>query len=166
MFSMKLLAHITDAPQFRNKSVLIASLSLAGLYIVMAVGQLFSFEKFPNLMSGYWLLGDQVAVHLVAALIVTAEVFSLPFLLRMAVSPLMRILSLVAGWYAALTWLVLGIWVVVTTNSVQNSGVLGASVRLPAGVWQIVLGLLLVGLMAYITWDQHTIFRLTHRRAK
>lgn len=151
---MSMFGHAEEAPRFNNKPASAISLILAGIFIVMAVGQLFTFEDFPATLSGYWLLGSQANASLLAAFLVTAEVFTLPFLLRMRVSPLMRLLSLACAWFVAITWLILGAWVVITPNALSNAGVLGATVSLTPGLWQLLFSIALMWLVGYITWTQ------------
>ena len=93
------------APQPRTKNSATVALLLAGILVIMAVGQLFSFEKFIPLIESYWLPGGHGTAVVVASLLVTAEVFALPFLLRMRLSTLMRIVSMVAGWLVVAGWL-------------------------------------------------------------
>jgi hypothetical protein len=120
----------------------------------MATAQLFSYEKFPSVMSGYWLLGDQATVHLFAAGIVSSEVFALPFLLRMKVSPLMRALSMVCSGVVAITWLVVSLWAVTTVNGLTNGGLLGATVRIAPGIIQLGFSIILFGLIGYVGWQK------------
>ena len=162
---MSIFVQPTEAPAYKDNLTAVASLCLAAIFILMAVGQLFKFERFPDLLGGYWIIGGQAMAHLLAALLVTAEVFALPFLLRVRVSPLMRIVSLLAGGFVALSWLLLSFWVVVTPNNLVNAGIVGASVRLHPGVWQIIFSLVLVGLVIFTSWKQKSIFRLLSRKS-
>ncbi|MFI5212810.1 MAG: hypothetical protein ACHQTE_02520 [Candidatus Saccharimonadales bacterium] len=163
---MSIFVQATDAPRYENGVVTGVSLVLAGIFAVMAVAQLFTYEDFPAALSGYWLLGGQVSVHLVAALLVTFEVFTLPFLLRMRVSPLMRLMSLAFAWLAAAVWLVLSLWVVTTTNALTNAGLLGATVRLTPGWWQVVFSVALLALVGFITRKQRSTLVMRHRTVK
>lgn len=65
----------------------------AGLFTVLAVVHLFKFEDSVNLV--------------LSALLVASEVFALPFLLRMPLSPLFRWFSMLCGWVAVMIWLYL-----------------------------------------------------------
>lgn len=108
----------------------------------MVVGQLFSFEKFLPLIKSYPLPSDQIAM-LIAGLIVTSEVFALPFLLRMPVSLLMRWFSLVCSLFAAGIWLVLVIIILTTTNNLDNSGMFGTKLVIPAGTMQLAVAVIM-----------------------
>lgn len=161
---MSIFVKATEAPRYRDSSVAGVSLFLAAVFIVLAVAQLFSFEKFPDVLSGYWILGGTANASLLAALLVTFEVFALPFLLRLRVSPLMRLLSIACMWLTGLVWLVLGLWVVTSTNALSNSGVLGATIPLQPGWWQVGFAVVLLALIGYVTWQQWPTLRF--RRAK
>lgn len=140
------------ASQPRNSTAVKVALVYATILVMMVVGQLFSFEKFLPLMQDYWLPGGKGTATLVACVIVFCEVFALPFLLRMALSPLMRWFSLVCAIVVPTIWLALAIVVLTTENAIMNSGMLGTKVVVPAGIAQLLLSLVLVALAAYSAW--------------
>lgn len=158
--TMSIAAKAQDAPKFIDISVSRASWLLAVIFAVMVTSQLFTFEKFPEVLGSYWLLGDQATAHLAAALLVTAEVFTLPFLLRIRASPLLRLVSLGCAWAAAMMWFGLSAWAVTQPNAITNAGLLGATIRTPSGVLPMVFSLFLLGLVGYITWRQRQALRL------
>lgn len=140
------------APQPRTKNSATVALLLAGILVIMAVGQLFSFEKFIPLIESYWLPGGHGTAVVVASLLVTAEVFALPFLLRMRLSTLMRIVSMVAGWLVVAGWLKLAIWANVAANALSNIGFFGVHVMLPVGWWAVLFTLALGVLFVWAAW--------------
>jgi hypothetical protein len=141
-------ARALPAPSPRSETAKKVAWIYAAVLVVMVVGQLFSFEKFIPLIAGYWLPGGNGATTLMAGLIVVSEVFALPFLLRMPLSPLMRWFSLGCGLVAAVLWVILGVIAVVSDNAMTNSGILGTKVTVPSGgaqlLWAVVLGVLAV----------------------
>ena len=145
-------ATATAAPRPKTKNIATISLLLACIFVVMAVGQLFSFEKFIPLLEDYQLPGGYGTAVLTAGGLVTAEVFALPFLLRMELSPLMRITSMVCGWLVAAIWLFLVFWANVAPNSLMNIGLFGASVKLPVGWWAVLVVAALSILAGWATW--------------
>lgn len=145
-------ATVATAPKPRTESAKIAAWIYAAVLVVMAVGQLFSFEKFIPLIEDYWLPGGHGTATLVAGLIAVCEVVALPFLLRMPLSPLMRWLSLACGIVVAITWTVLGIVAVASDGSMANSGILGTKVAVPFGWAQLVWALMLAVLAAWSVW--------------
>jgi len=124
----------------------------AALLVILSVAQLFSFETFSSVILSYWLPVSQPATHLIAALIVTVEVFSIPFLLRMKLSVAMRWFSMFLGWLAAAWWLFISLWMLLTTNAITNSGVLGTAIPLKPGWWLLILSGLMVALAIKAAW--------------
>ncbi len=90
--------------------VLVMSWALAVVIIAIVVIQLMTYEKFVPLIQNYQLFNSPALGKVCAALIVIFEVMALPFLLRMKLSPLMRIFS--AGCLVAVSvvWIILSLW--------------------------------------------------------
>lgn len=142
----------TTAPKPKTKNSQIIALFLAGLLVVMAVGQLFSFEKFIPLIETYLLPGGYGMAVLVASLLVISEVFALPFLLRMKMSLLMRYVSMACGWIVAAVWLKLTLWANVIPTDVQNVGFFGPKVELFVGWWATLFAAALIVLVVWAAW--------------
>lgn len=134
---MSILVSPTEAEQPKTRTSQIAALVLAALLIVMVAGQLFTYEKFADVIDSLGFLSDRAPATLVAALIVIFEVAMLPFLLRMKLSPLARILSMAAGWIVVVFWLSLSLWLNITLSLASNGGVLGDTVKLPVDWWMV-----------------------------
>lgn len=158
-----MLAKTTDAPRLKNQNIKQLSILLAGLYTIYAVAQLFSFEDFTLLTVSFDLFGSAVLSTILASLIVVGEVFSLPYLLRMRVSSLMRIFSMVCGWAVALIWLTVSLWLVSTVNAVPSLGLFGGLLDVEPGWWAVFFSLSLVILNAWIAWGM---WPLSDRRKK
>jgi len=141
-------ARALPAPSPKSETVKKVAWIYAALLVVMVVGQLFSFEKFIPLIADYWLPGGKGTTTLMAGLIVVSEVFALPFLLRMPLSPLMRWFSLGCGLLSAALWVILGLVAVVSGSGMTNSGILGVKVTVPSGgvqlLWAVALSILAV----------------------
>lgn len=135
----------------RTKDSQHAAIAFAGILIVMALTQLFSFEKFIPLLEGFHLPGSAAAMMFAATLVVSA-VLAAPFLLGMKLSRAMRWVSMVAGWLVAGVWLFLTIWVNINAPWVDNIGFLGASVTLTPGWWAVSLVVSLGFLAAWAAW--------------
>ena len=134
---MRLFHAATRAGKPESERAAQAALLFAVLLIIMAVGQLYEFEKFIPLIEGFGVVGGHQGAILIAGLIVVAEVLALPFLLRMQVSPLMRVVSMSLGWLAVALWIVITIWLSFTVNAVTNVGLFGTKVDIPAGWWAV-----------------------------
>lgn len=149
---MKFLAHVSTPPEAKTTDSKRVALVYAGLLIVMVLGQLFAYEKFPALLEAYQLSGGIVTAHVLAATLVISAVFALPFLLRMNTSLLMRYVSMVCGWLVAAIWLVLG-WALVLGNpAVANVGLLGAKIQLEAGIWVLCVPIAMAILAMWSSW--------------
>lgn len=150
--SMSYFVQATAAPQPKTKNIRTVGLALAGVFVVMAVAQLFTFEELPEVIKAMWLPGGDALAPVRAALIVVFEVGAIPFLLGMRLSPAMRIASMVLGWLAVAAWFVASVWQNFSTGVIANSGLLGASVKLPVGWWSILFCLALGVLAAWAAW--------------
>ncbi len=147
---MSFFVRLTNAPAMKTANVGKISLLLAGPLLIMALAQLFNFEKFPSILE-HMGLTNEVQAKLVAALLVTTEVLALPFLLRLKLSNAMRIFSMVMGWLTVLLWVLLAIWQNVHAAS-TNNGILGATVALPVGIWTIFFFIGLGVLTIWAAW--------------
>lgn len=148
---MSLFVQPTSAPVPKTTNTIWVSLALAAIMIGLAVAQLYKYEDFPDVISGLGLPGGDVWASTYAAPIVVGEVLAVPFLLRMKLSPAMRIVSMVAGWLVILGWLMIAILTNVNGITV-NSGVLGATVPVIAGWWMTGVFLALGLLAAWSAW--------------
>jgi hypothetical protein len=149
---MSFFAQPTAPPQPKTANVRLISLLLAVLLVAVVVAQLFTFEKFAEVFTGMALPGSEVFAPVYGAVIVTLEVFALPFLLAMRLSVAMRVFSMIVGWLAVATWLFLSIWGASIGDSAMNSGLLGATVVLPAGWWSVSFSVALAVLAAWAAW--------------
>lgn len=142
------------------------ALFYAVILLIMAVAQLFSFEKFIPLVEGFGLPGGHGTAALVASVLVIIEVFALPFLLRMRLSPLMRIVSMVCGWLVVAAWLKLAIWANIAGSSMDNMGIFGPSLMLPVGWWVIPYVVALGILAAWASWGMWPVGTTRTKRSK
>ena len=149
---MKLLRKTTPAPKPRTKESRQIAYAYAFLLIVLVLCQLFTFDKFLTLLQTFAFPGGDVIAHLVASIIVVSEVFALPFLLELNLSPLMRVVSMVFGWVAPLMWFILALWLIFSATAATNTGLLGTVVDIVPGWWMVYITVAL-GLMAgWASW--------------
>lgn len=144
------LAKALAAPKPKSETVKKVAWVYAAILVVMALGQLFAFEKFIPLLQEYHLVGGNGTATLAAALIAILEVFSLPFLLRMPLSPLMRWCSLVCSVLVPIAWLGLSI-VAFIHGGLDNGGIVGTKVHVSATL-QLLLSVILGALAAWSVW--------------
>ena len=138
----------------------------AVILMVMAVAQLFTFDEFLKLMTSFGFPGGIQYAHFITAFLVVAEVFALPFLLRMPLSPAFRWLSMILGWFVALIWAMLTIWVVTQASTINNVGFLGTAVHLVPGWWAVFMSVAFGVLAAWASWDMWPSRRSAKRVAK
>lgn len=152
---MSFFATPTDSPLPKSPYVRPVCLGFAGIIILMVVAQLFTFEDFPEVIArmDIWNGGDYAALW--AAVIVTFEVFMLPFLLGMRLSILMRFVSMVAGWCVVAVWLATSVW----ADKSSDSGLLGATATLASGAWMTFFCLALAVLMIWASWGMWPLSR-------
>ena len=139
-------------PKVPNKlSVWTAALYLALFFVVAAVSQLFAFEDFGGIISSYGIPLDDAFNDVAAAVIVTLEVFAIPFLLMMRLSSLMRVVSMVSGWLVLIFWLAVGIWQSTVSFYIPNAGLFGSEINLPQGWWLVFYVTALVTISIYVS---------------
>lgn len=101
---MNVLPRATPAPKTRHTRAFIYGIITAGLFALPATAQLFFFE---DMIMSVQRIGffDEAGTKLFVALIVGLEIWALPYLLRLSVSPLFRVCSMLAGYVAGAIWL-------------------------------------------------------------
>ncbi len=142
----------TPAPVPKSKHVATMSLFYAVLLVVMVVAQLFTFESFLELIGSFGLPGGLVTAYVVGAVLIAAQVFALPFLLRMSLSPAFRMLSLLLAGLVADIWLVLTLWLAITQPAVTNVGFLGTVVEVMPGWWAVCIAVAFGILATWAAW--------------
>ena len=150
---MSFFVHATSARPPKTDTAGKVALLLAAILSILAIAQLFSFSKFSGAIYDMWLPGvDMVLAKLLAALVVIGEVFAVPFLLRMHLSPLMRLVSMVLGWLSIAWWLYVLVWENVTPMALANNGLFGGTIALPVGWWSVCFMLGVAVLAAWASW--------------
>ncbi|MDB5179460.1 MAG: rane protein of unknown function [Candidatus Saccharibacteria bacterium] len=149
---MSIFPQPTPAPTPKTKNVEKIAIFYAVILVIMAVAQLFTFDEFLNLVTSFNFPGGIRYAHFIAAFVVVAEVFALPFLLRMPLSTAFRWFSMILGWFVALVWAKITIWLVIQDSIVTNVGFLGTVVSLMPGWWAIFMSIALGILAAWASW--------------
>lgn len=155
---MSILVSSTPPPKPKTKDIRPISLLFAGILVVVALGQLFSFEAFPARLES---VGISVAMApLLATVIVVAEVLALPFALGLHLSPAFRVVSMVCGWIVGVKLLTLAIMENITTPDGYDA-TLGATLDVPVGWWSICLALAVCVLAGWTSWG---LWPLPHKK--
>lgn len=124
----------------------------AALILILAVCQLFTFDKFIPLIESFGLPGGELGSKIIASVIVGSEVFALPFLLGMELWRVLRIKSMIFGWIVPIIWLFITIWINVSGNNVSNVGFLGTIIDLIPGWWAVLFSIALGILSVWASW--------------
>jgi hypothetical protein len=124
----------------------------AAVLVILILSQLFTFDDFIRLIESFWLPGGMSGAHLLGSSIIACELLALPFLLRIDLSRLMRIICMVLSWLVPLIWFGLSLWVNLTVNAISNIGFLGSLVQLAPGWWAVLVCVALGILSAWASW--------------
>ena len=149
---MSIFVTSTAAPKPLTSTSTKVALTYAAVLVVMAVAQLFTFDEFLPFIQSIGLPFGDGTVYLLGPLIVLSEVFALPFLLRMWLSPAFRYVSMFLGWLVPALWLCVSLWIVQANSPVTTVGFLGTAVDLMPGWWAVFISLALGVLAAWSSW--------------
>lgn len=147
---MSFFVKATTPPIPRSTAGWYGVLVYAALLVVLLVAQLFTFDEFIPLIQSFDTVFAPVFIAALPAVIVVAELFALPFLLRMRVSPAFRWVSVACGWMTGVLWLGISI-IGMTQPDVDSIGLFGAVVAVPAWVG-LVGAIMLLCAAAWSVW--------------
>ena len=149
---MSVFAKATEAPEPKSQDVKRIAVFYALLLLIFALAQLFTFDKLLVLIGEFGLPGGAGTAYLIGSLLVVSEVFALPFLLRMPLSPLFRWFSMFLSLLAAGLWIFLTTWLVLTDSLVVTVGFLGTLVNVMPGWWAVLVSVALGILAVWASW--------------
>ncbi len=157
---MSIFVSATSAPTPKTKDVVKMSRLYVIILAIMAICQLVTFGDFLTLFGSFGFPGGHPFAHFLAGFIIVSELFAIPFLLRLKLSPLARIISMVLGWLVALEWLYVSLFLALTINAVTNIGFLGTVISLIPGWWTIFISVALGLLSIWASWGMWPSFKL------
>lgn len=128
--------------EFFTRPEYFRALALGALYLGTLLAQLFSYEKFAGVVRGYALPGGEFVTILVAWLLPLLALASLPFMLSMKLGGRLYGVSRTAVVALPLFWLAISIWLVAVRAELANTGLFGATLEAPAGLWFVAFALL------------------------
>lgn len=135
----------TLPPKLINKKLYQLAAVYALVIVVCMLGQLFRFDNIIATAAKADLPIGQLAVVFWTVLQVL-QLFALPFLLRIQVSQLMRLVSLVAALLVPIFWAVLAGWQLSVTN--PSIGIFGTEVEV-LNVWWLTAIMVAVGIVGF-----------------
>ena len=124
----------------------------AALITIMVVAQLFTFEAFLELFASFELPWGRTFAYTLATILIAAQVFALPFLLRMTISPAFRWFSLMCAGLVADIWLFVTIWLALVMPPAVSVGFLGTLVNLEPGLWALFVAIAFGILAIWAAW--------------
>lgn len=125
--NMNIFPKAVDAPKPLSKEAVYVALFQAGVLVIIILAQLFTYEDMLAIFSSMY-LADATNTHLIASSLVAAEVFSLPFLLRLRLSPAMRVFSMLLLWIVSSFWFLLGVLLPLKEPAMTSTGLMGGLV--------------------------------------
>lgn len=149
---MSFFVNVTLAPTPRTDTAKQMSLVYAGILVIFVVTQLFTFDEFLELFAAFNLPVSDALTYALAPGLIVAELFAIPFLLRMPLSVAFRWLSMMLGWLAAALWVFISLWVVSTHPDITTIGFLGTVLEQPPGLWAVLLSMAFGVLAAWSSW--------------
>lgn len=123
----------TKPPTIVGPAVRYVSYGLGFWATLLAVAQMVSFEDFVEALRQYRLGGEGMTVA-IAIGIVTLEIFTVPFLFRLALSRAARWVSALFVLLLPLAWTVLTVHALLIHATVGNAGYLGGFLPIHVGV--------------------------------
>ena len=137
-----------DPPKPRTDYAVYAGWIAAGLSILAALLHLFRIDTFLPLLDQV-LPGGFTFASFAGALIVIVEVFSVPYLLRMKLSPLMQLKSGFSAVVAPLAWLLIGIW---GLGHPESTAQFGEFLTTPSSIPLLMLDIAWLGFNLWALW--------------
>ena len=149
---MSIFVKAAPASQPKTKEAKNIAIIYAAILVIMAVTQLFTFEEFIEHIQQLNLPLGEFGTYAIAPIIIVAEVFAIPFLLRMTLSPAFRYVSMFFGLVAAGLWLFVSTWLAIMNSTASTVGFLGTLVDLTPGWWAVSISFALVILAVWSVW--------------
>lgn len=154
--NMSIMTKIIDTSVPKTKNIVPVAYIYSTILVICAVTQMLSFTDFQELIDSFWLPGGAPLAYFLAGFIIIAEIFALPFLLRIRASPFVRYSSMVLSWIVPLFWLTISLWLMLTINAVSNVGLVGTVVKLMPGWWAVFFSIALGILAIWASWGLST----------
>lgn len=134
---MKQYLHNIFPAEFHEQPEYFRALTLAVVYVILFILQLFTYEKFYPIVAAYGLPGGSTTAVILAGLVPILEAGALPYLLSMKISHTLRSFSRVFVVLVPVVWLVVALWLVTRASASTEAGVFGATITTYSGVWVV-----------------------------
>ena len=121
---------------FFTTSAVWQSFLLGMVHLLLLITQLFTYEDFPAVIRTWSMPGGEPMVVFLAVILPLAELVSLPYLISMNISQRVLLISRYATLSVGTLWVIISLWLTIRT-AVAESGLFGATISLPAGLWML-----------------------------
>lgn len=137
---------------------------LAFIIVIMVTAQLMTYEKFVPIIDNYF-FGSVAITKVFTASLLLVEVLSLPFLLRMSLSPLFRVVSTLCLLLTGGMWVLLGLRGRMEEIPIIGSGIFGSlGSQIFSAEMTIYFSFFLSLYIVYVTYVLRKDLSFTHNR--
>jgi|GEM_PF-2918229 len=123
-------------------------LVMAFVFTSMLLAQLYTFDRFPEVLASTLSLQVELASVLCGVIVLT-ELLALPFLLNIPLTKLMRLVSAACGFIVLGFWTYVVICTLGTSDIMHNTAIAGDTALIPSGGWLLFF---LAGLATIAAW--------------
>lgn len=151
-------------PKFSRYPIYIWALLLGICYLILALIQLFTFEKFSTVTIAFGLPGGVVTAMGIAGGMPALEILAMPYLLSMSIPPVIRYISHKCAYIVPCAWLILVIRHTMISHEtpIANAGIFGATIPIGVSVWLVIGCAVWLSVVIYI--DRGLMKLATHHR--
>ena len=139
---VKKFLHQLFPAEFFESPVYARAIVLGIVYLGTLLLQLFTFEKFADVTRDFNLPSGSVTAAALTWILPLLAAAALPYLISMKLSPVSYKISRAAVVITPTVWLFLGAWQNIAAKDAYDTGIFGATIVTPVGVWIIVFALL------------------------
>lgn len=139
---VKKFMHQLFPPEFFKSPVYARAIVLGAVYLGTLLLQLFTFEKFADVTRQFGLPGGDATAIALTCVLPLLSATALPYLISMKLNPVSYKISRAAVLLTPTVWVFLGAWQNIAAKGATNTGLFGATIVTPVGIWIILFALL------------------------
>ena len=139
---VKKFMHQLFPPEFFASPVYARAIVLGSVYLGTLLLQLFTFEKFADVTRQFDLPGGDGAAVVLTWILPLLSATALPYLISMKLNPISYKISRAAVIITPTVWVFLAAWQNIAAKGALNTGLFGATIVTPVGLWSILFALL------------------------
>ena len=139
---VKKFMHQLFPSEFFASPVYARAIVLGSVYLGTLLLQLFTFEKFADVTRQFDLSGGDGAAVVLTWILPLLSATALPYLISMKLNPISYKISRAAVIITPTVWVFLAAWQNIAAKGALNTGLFGATIVTPVGLWSILFALL------------------------